>query len=424
MRRKTLLIGFLAMLFTTVKAQVYVDNKSQHRFAQTYIGLNTQIVPSSGKLFWNDQSYKFPSQVAPRFTIGGLHFWGKWDFNINFPLTYFSDRRIAPETDVILETGGDLSARYYPFRMLYGKLRPYAGISINEMILDLENETAGERADLFITSSLIGGFSYAFNGWQVNTEIMWMPNNQRDFYSSRTAGHTFELPKAYFSLGLIKYFEGTLKNERDKLSGKTEKLEKQFDEEGILNSFSLAIAPSGSYFLAAPEYSNAARVSLPRHKGTFNWDFGLGYLFHNANIHVGLSYRDYTSGVESYNRVDLIRRRSLAVEAFKYVWNFHGFAPYIGPSIGLEKWASAQFEGDEQIGATQRTNIVSPGILFGWDILASPLETWLLRTNLRYYPFQKVKDAEGNIARVDQFEFNFIQLVIYPNRMINFKGRR
>jgi hypothetical protein len=90
----------------------------------------------------------------------------------------------------------------------------------------------------------------------------------------------------------------------------------------------------------------------------------------------------------------------------------------------LEKWASAQFEGDEQIGATQRTNIVSPGILFGWDILASPLETWLLRTNLRYYPFQKVKDAEGNIARVDQFEFNFIQLVIYPNRMINFKGRR
>lgn len=63
--------------------------------------------------------------------------------------------------------------------------------------------------------------------------------------------------------------------------------------------------------------------------------------------------------------------------------------------------------------------MISPGIIFGWDIVPSPLETWVLRTNLRYYPLQKVKNPTGEISRVDQFEFNIIQLVIYPNRIIN-----
>ena len=63
--------------------------------------------------------------------------------------------------------------------------------------------------------------------------------------------------------------------------------------------------------------------------------------------------------------------------------------------------------------------MISVGVLFGWDILASPLETWVLRTNLRYYPFQRINDSDGTKTRVDQFEFNFIQLVLYPNRMKN-----
>ena len=69
-----------------------------------------------------------------------------------------------------------------------------------------------------------------------------------------------------------------------------------------------------------------------------------------------------------------------------------------------------------QVGDTQRTRMISPGILFGWDIVASPLETWVLRTNLRYYPFQEIVNIEGSRSRVDQFEFNFIELVVYPQR--------
>ncbi len=58
-------------------------------FAQAYIGMNTQIIHASGRLFFKNQEYEFPMSTLPRFTIGGLHFWGKLDFNINFHFSKF-----------------------------------------------------------------------------------------------------------------------------------------------------------------------------------------------------------------------------------------------------------------------------------------------------------------------------------------------
>ena len=93
--------------------------------------------------------------------------------------------------------------------------------------------------------------------------------------------------------------------------------------------------------------------------------------------------------------------------------------PFIGPSISYDRWATADFEGNDQVDETVRSKMISPGIIIGWDISTSPLETWTLRTNLRYFPFQKITDAEGNRVNVDQFEFNFIELVVYPQRFFN-----
>ncbi|WP_428236742.1 hypothetical protein [Gracilimonas sp.] len=421
-----LTLTFLVISGSLLSAQPYMEKKSQHRFAQSYVGLNAQVTPSSGLMFWDGETHAFPLMTSPRISIGGLHFWGKVDFNLNIPLTTFADFKLDDETDFEFNPGGDLSARYYPWRSQFNKLRPYAGFSFNEMIFSLKNENAGTRRDLFITTSVLAGLAFASNGWQINAELMWLPNNKRTFYPDRMSPETFELPKSYFSVGLIRYFEGTLREEADLESGRMQRLVERFRKEGKLNSFSLAAAPSGSYFMLAPPLNDPMRRSLPRHKGTFVWDYGLGYLFHDAGLHIGVSYRDYTSAVESYGFEHLIRRRSLALEGFKFLGDYNGFVPFIGPSISLESWATGEFEEDIQQGKTIRKQMISPGIIFGWDILASPLETWVLRTNLRYYPFQKIKGTDGKTTRVDQFEFNFIQLVIYPNRLFNYpkvKGR-
>lgn len=403
-----------------------MQKKTQHRFAQTYLGLNTQVTPSQGSMFWNGQTYSFPSMASPRFTIGGLHFWGKVDFNVNIPLITFSDFSLDESTEFTFNPGSDLSTRYYPWRMEYGKVRPYAGVSINTLTISINNDVEGSRKDLFLTTSLLGGISIAHNDWQVNTELMWLPNNERSFYSDRSNDYTLELPRSYLSFGIVKYFDATLREEADLQSGRMEQLESMFREQGKLNSFSIAAAPSGSYFLQAPPLDGPVRQSLPRHKASFVWDFGVGYLFHDAGIHLGISYRDYTSRVESYDFEHLIRRSSFSFEPIKFLLNYNGFVPFIGPSISFERWATGEFEGNTKIGDTQKKQMISPGIIFGWDILASPLETWVLRTNLRYYPFQKIRGTDGNISRVDQFEFNLIQVVIYPNRLFNYpkiKGR-
>jgi hypothetical protein len=419
----TIRLLFLLVLFLTytqsLTAQIYIGKKSQHRFAQSYLGINMQVVPTSGNFIWDESHYAFPFLASPRISLGGLHFWGKLDFTMNFPLYRIAQDEFKSGSFVRLYTGGDLGARFYPWRVEFGKIRPFIGFSANEMTLMLSDQDRGSRDELFVTSSILGGFSYAFNGWQVHAEWMWMPDHTRTFYSDRVNEHTVQLPASYFSFGLIKYFEGTIREESDKESGRAQEYERALRQAGQLNNFSISFAPSGAYFLLAPPLDDAFRVSLPRHKASMVWEYGAGYLFHDAGIHLGISYRDYQSSVESYQLEHVIRRRSVALEARKFLWNYQGFVPFIGPSLSIEQWATGEFEQNIQLGNTTRTRFLSPGIVFGWDILASPLETWVLRTNLRYYPFQRIEIQQGKRARVDQFEFNFIQLVIYPNRLKN-----
>lgn len=415
----------LILVFSCIKllGQVYAESKTQHRFAQTYVGFNTQFIPSSGSITFQNQEYEFPKTVIPRFTIGGLHFWGKLDFNINFPLTTISNTSLPPDGKVSFSSGADLSTRYYPWPLLDGKLRPFAGLSFNTMKLSLENVEQEVRVEGFITSSLLAGLSYSHQGWQLNTEVMVLPQNERTFYASTQEKHLYRLPSTYFSFGVVRVFDFTLSNEKPKLSGRTKALEEKLSRAGKLNSISIGIAPNGSYFLKSPTFSEEF-ASLPKHKGSFNMEYGLGYLFHKQKFHLGFTYRTYSSNSVSYELEHVVRRQSLALEAIKFVWDYNGFVPFVGVSLGADRWASGIFVNDVQQGETARSSMLSPGIIFGWDIVPSPIETWVLRTNLRYYPDQRINDFQGKTSRVDQFEFNFIQFVCYPNRWKNIRAEQ
>jgi len=418
-----LVVCFCFFTIHTLWSQVYEEKKSQHRFAQTYVGFNAQYTPSSGSVIFNEKTSAFPSQLQPRFTIGGVHFWGKFDFNMNLPLARFGDTDLGDGDYVIYNTGADLSARYYPWRLKYNKLRPFIGVGWNTVKVDLGNVALDERTEGFITTSLLSGLSFMYKGWRINGEVMYMPGNKRDFYSSLTQKDAIELPPFYFSLGVVKHFDFTLSEEKHKESGRTAAVEQALLKKGKLNSFSLGVAPNGSYFTQFEAFSGDLQ-SLPRQKGSFNWEFGLGYLFHRARMHVGFTYRNYSSHALSYNLHHIIRREALSLEAYRFLTDYNGFVPFVGVSLSGERWATGLFINDQQEGETVRTQLFSPGIIFGWDILPSPLETWVLRTNLRYYPMQKIQDVRGNTSRVDQFEFNFIQFVFYPNRWVHVRKQK
>jgi len=405
------------LLAQQLYAQPYMEERSQHRFAQTYVGLNAQVSPALGSYSLGATPNHFPTTYRPRLEIGGLHFWGKVDFNMNFPLTGPSNIAISDSEALEYRHGTDLAVKYYPWRLKHGALRPFVGFSAQFNTLQIASIPNGNREDGFILGALQSGLSFAQNGWQLNAECLWFPNSKRRFYYNREAAETLQMPPLLVSVGLRRYFDVTIQEEPHKQSGKMQKLANKLTQEKKLGTLTLGIAPSMAFFMAAPEQSGALQ-SLPRHKAKIHWDLGLGYLFNDARWHVGISHRSYTSNVESFGLEHAIRRRVWSAEAIHFFWDYNGFVPFIGPSISWERWATALFENDVQQRPTQRSEKLHLGIIMGWDILASPLETWVLRTNMRYYPFLNISQADGSNARVDQFEFNFIQVVLYPNRMI------
>lgn len=62
-------------------------------------------------------------------------------------------------------------------------------------------------------------------------------------------------------------------------------------------------------------------------------------------------------------------------------------------------------------------NKIAYGLTFGWDIRPNNIQSWILRTNLRWYPNLAIELDQNSKVSFDNLEFNFIQLIIYPNRM-------
>lgn len=415
------IISTLVFIFVSVqtgKAQTYMKEKSRHRFAQTYIGFNSFLHNGGG----NIEGSEIPAIAVPRFTIGGYHFWGHVDFSVNFPLSSsWQPLNNGSQRDVRFNAGGDLAMRIYPWAIKNQSLRPYAGITVNASTFSVRNQPdQTDRHEAFFLTGLQTGFTFPSNFGHIHAGVQYIPSNERSFWLKDDQASRVAFPDLFLSVGLRGTFDGTLRNEKPMRSGETKRREDRYREYGWLNSFTLMVAPSGGHFLLAPANQDVERASLPRHRGVFVMEYGLGYQWHDADIHAGIYWRDYTSSSDSYSREQLIRRRALSFEVIRFLKNRGGFKPFIGPSISLERWAMGEFIGSDQQGPTLRTKNIHLGIIAGWDIVASPLETWILRTNLRWYPGQQIETFEGK-QRVDQFEFNFIQLVLFPQRIVRFK---
>ena len=67
-------------------------------------------------------------------------------------------------------------------------------------------------------------------------------------------------------------------------------------------------------------------------------------------------------------------------------------------------------------------NKITSAITFGWDIRPSKKgDWWLLRTTLRYSPNLNIEYLNKNLS-LQHLEFNFIQLVVYPQRLSKYKN--
>ncbi len=138
-------------------------------------------------------------------------------------------------------------------------------------------------------------------------------------------------------------------------------------------------------------------------------DVALGYHFAQVDANVGLSLRAFQDREQAYDVDVRLRRVSTMLEGSKYLFNYLGFAPYVGPTLSYE------YLELRDNGTTTAERKLAVGLLAGWDIRVTRTGTSLLRTNLRWVPNLHLT-ARGERIAFDHLEFNFIQYVRFIGR--------
>lgn len=150
-------------------------------------------------------------------------------------------------------------------------------------------------------------------------------------------------------------------------------------------------------------------------------DIVVGYHFTKADLITALSFRPINQKRKAYGFEQVLSRKSVNVEAYKFAFDYHGFAPYFGLGLSYENIHLTEIDLGTQI-TDMRLHKWAPNLVFGWDIRSSVNgDWWVLRTNLRYYPFLKV-DHQGKSLSLQHLEFNFIQFTFYPQRLKKVKS--
>lgn len=394
-----------------LSAQVYVDGaNTRHRFAQLNLGVDTRVFVGENTSYFTFENgvikeNSFSPVTETRLIIGGTHFWGHADFYIAIPILNFGNEGFF----TTVETGG----RYYPWRVEVNKIRPYVGLGFNP-----HGYKKGEGATWYrtkLTSSL--GITTQLKSLLISADVGYVPNNSLSYYSEVNSIQPVQLPHLFFSTGIKWSFDTTLGAEEDWESGRTALLTDTLAKLKRLNGFTIGLGASSSFFIGESNYNAENYPFLDEHFGSGVFpEFGLGYYWHQPDLQVNIAYRKYSSALRGFDYSQLLERKAINLEVFKFLGDYHGFAPFIGPAVSYENIAYRMSYQNNSIDASN-TSSFQAGITFGWDIRPNRLQAFILRTNLRYFPWLNTELSNGESFKMAQLEFNFIQLVIFPGRL-------
>ena len=414
MHRIIIIYHIIFLLCYAANAQPYIEGgKTRHRFAQSTFGIEQRTffgasssasINSLGQI----ETFKIPNHTETRIVIGGIHFWGHSDFYISIPVLSIGNGGFSGR----VETG----AKYYPWKIQHNKIRPYIGASWLPTRYEQGEGTRYVRSKFPIIAGLT--FNSKAHLFELGTGYNY--DNKFYYYISQTDITTVTTKPFWISLTYKLMIESTLSAEKDWQSGRTKKLTDTLTVLNRLNGLTLAVGLSSAFFLkSSPHLAQVAPYADNHKSDPILPEFGLGYYFHKPDIQLNLAYRSMSSELNAYDFSQKINTKALTFEVYKFLFDYHGFVPFLGLSLSQEwlKINEKSIQSTEQI----NENGLFPGLTLGWDIRPNRLQSWYLRTNLRYFPLQKVEMKTGKLQPFERLEFNFIQLVIFPERFFKYK---
>jgi hypothetical protein len=421
MRISILLFTFF-VFYCSANAQVYIEKKSRHRFAQLNLGIDfltsfggeSKYIDKSGSI----QSIHLENSFSPRFLIGGTHFWGHADFYIGIPFTSSSTEQNNQKLN--FQRGVETVFKFYPWRIQHSKIRPFIGFSIATMLFKHNNYNLiypiGPELNQ-VNFPLHSGFTFNLKNHLFELGASWNYAHKHSYSISRTQMETINTPPFFLSFSYRYMLETTLSAEKNWESGRTKEVTKILAERGRLNGFFLGAGISSAFWLKQSEYNASVRPYKGINAISTMPDFTIGYYLHKPDLNIAIGYRAYGASSNAYGSFQKLNRNSLLIEASKYLLDYHGFAPFVGPNLSFENLSfSENHEGIQTINANE--NKLAYGFTFGWDIRPNRIQSWILRTNLSWYPNLFLEVENNKKVFFNNLEFNFIQLIVYPNRMM------
>ena len=184
----------------------------------------------------------------------------------------------------------------------------------------------------------------------------------------------------------------------------------------VLSSIFLAAGPAYSFIIGNSSYNRDIRPYLDDYKTTSLFpDLGIGYYNYHLDAAVNISSRFYSVSLSGFDVYQKVNRTSFGLELYRFVGDYHGFVPFIGPILTYEIINGLEIESGKTV-FNHGSNFLSGGVIVGWDIRPKRTDWWGIRTNIRYFPFLKLPATLGKHLDLQQIELNFLQLILYPGR--------
>ncbi len=424
----------LAILLTTtflLEGQVQAQNsfdsfkydslsarKKRFSFAHMYFGLEgfTTQNGSSPIIGANNQvaNIPFAGYTIPRLMWGGTHFWGHADIYLSFPIGGYKKTVATEFSKMSYDSGVETGIKYYPWTVLKShSLRPYVGIAWNISTYSHQQKNKDPSITQFKnTTPLLFGVGFKHKKLLFEGGLQYFYNNKTEYPVSPTVNGNVAFPKLAFQLS-GKYLLETTYQGGDAIK----KRMKNLVEHKKFNTFYVGIGPSGTTSVQSKSSYDVEKypffANQKRYFGIIP-DMAAGYFFSKVEMNLGFSYRKMNNSFTGFNVLHVTKRQSLMLEAYKFLFDYHGFLPFVGLTASRENLYFGNRDNNKVQEYNQTKNAL--GVIFGWDIRPTRAESWLLRTNLRYAPIKM--DVEGKKIAFDYIEFNFIQLVLFPERMI------
>lgn len=394
----------------------YLDRST--RFAWTTFGGDVLALTGGNADYLVSEAVKntdFGNTYIPRLSIGGIHFWGHADFYVTFPLSFLAvtDKPAAFEKMKYLH-GIETGAKVYPWAIGPGKLRPFAGISFLTETFGYERSEddfpEGYPMRQRFVTPVQAGLTYAGKKYLFSIGAHYLLHREVNYYLDENTQGQVDFNPLSVNFSVHRYFDA------DAGARQPKGIEQENLRHGLLKKYGKL---SGLYWGLGPSAalqmskSSFFKKQYPQFydqlTGGIMPDLTFGYHFYKPDLNVGLSYRTMSGRLQAIEDDIRLRRHSVGLEAYKFLFNYLGFVPYAGVMLNAER-LSADVNGTEYSDWK-----IAPGIVFGWDIRVVRNGTSLLRTNLRWTPNLHL-GVEGEKILFDHLEFNFIQYVHYIGR--------